>query len=163
MFTVEQSAADDADEHAEDRELNRIDSERSCGTNDNGTQRPEKINVRQFLDFQGAESETLRQNRLVLTRRHKAVASTQILPGCNVISVLRAAARALKSTCRAADRNNPGRIERRTRRLYQVPLAHLRERSGVGTSTPDRAQRIPQPKASVLRTWRSRAFSCSRR
>ena len=42
----------------------------------------EKINVRRVFDFESFESETLRKNRLAVTRRHKVVASTQFLLCC---------------------------------------------------------------------------------
>ncbi len=49
---------------------------------DDEPERAKEVNVDQLLDFVGFESKTLRKNRLAVSRRHKAVASTQILRGC---------------------------------------------------------------------------------
>ena len=60
----------------------------------------------------------------------------------------------------------PEKFEEFTRRYQQElteparaeALAHLRERSGLGAASVDRAQKVPRPRqTSLLRTWRRRA------
>ena len=91
---------------------------------DDRTERAEKINVRQLLDFKGLESETLRKNRLAVTRRHKAVASTQFTMVATSFRSCTPSRCTLKSTSgSAATVWKSFRFEsaRGARRLHQIP------------------------------------------
>ncbi len=81
-FIVEHGAARDADQGAENGHLRGSQPKRRGEAGDDEAERTKEVNVDQLLDFVGFESETLRKNRLAVSRRHKAVASTQILRGC---------------------------------------------------------------------------------
>jgi len=80
-FVVEHRPPGDPDKRAENRESNRTQAEDASAARDERTGWAEKINVRQFLDLERFKSEASSENWLVVTRRHKAVATTRFRGG----------------------------------------------------------------------------------
>ena len=79
---VEHGPARDTDQSAKDGHLRGSQPERRSEAGDDESERTKEVNIDQLLDFVGFESGTQRKNRLGVSRRHKAVASTRIQGGC---------------------------------------------------------------------------------
>src|SRR5204863_7628888 len=100
---VEQSAAGDASDRAQNAEMRRRQSEDACSLRNGPAARPEKEDVGQLLDLDRFESEAPRESRLAVTKTHKADAITRFRPCCNASSLLHTALPPLKSIPRGAD------------------------------------------------------------
>ena len=81
-FVVEKGAGPHADQGADNRQPSRSNSQGTSAARDNGTERPEKINVGQLLDLDRFEGETLRKNWMAVAGRHKAVRCTPFPGRC---------------------------------------------------------------------------------
>jgi hypothetical protein len=81
-FIVKQRAPGDPDQRPHHRKSDRAHAEQASAARDERAERAEKINVCQLLDLDSFKSEALSENWLVVTGRHKAVASTRFRSGC---------------------------------------------------------------------------------